>query len=101
MIAEIEYDLSENVMIINSLKYYYFGKTYSVMNSKKSLQRKKMLLNNIISEIENDEFLKAGSWKFVKQSITGIVFDQLKKIEYELDVKNLKKEYGLLKIFCR
>ena len=101
MRADIEYDFSENAMIINSLKYYYFGKTYSVVNSKKSLQRKKMLLNNIISEIENDELLKIDNWTYVRQSITGIVFGQLKKIECELDVKNLKKEYGLLKIFCR
>ena len=101
MRVDIEYDLSENAMIVNSLKYYYFGKTYSVMNSKKSLQRKKVLLNNIIYEIENDALLKIGNWGYVRQSITGIVFGQLKKIEYELDVKNFKKELGLLKIFCR
>ena len=86
-----EYDMTENAEVINSLKYSYFGKAYSVINSKKSLQEKKNMLNDIIAEIENDPLLNVGDWKYVKSSILHIIYGRLSNIEYWIDVKKFKK----------
>ena len=58
----------EDVEAINAIKYYYFGKAYFIANSKKSLKDKKKLLDDIISELDEDVLLQNPALSATKKS---------------------------------
>ncbi len=87
---EVFIDNFENGDIVNSLKYYYFGKTYNVVNSKMSDTKKVLLLNNIMSELSLDVFLSAKELLPVKSSIEKLIFEKISSIELKIKNKKFK-----------
>ena len=83
-------DNIENDDIVNSLKYYYFGKTFSVMNSRKFLKSKYKELMKILLEVRSDSFLNTEAFASVKQTIEFIILDKMDFIEKLMNAKKFK-----------
>ncbi len=80
----------ENDDAINGIKYYYFGKTFSIMDSKHSFKKKLSDLNLLLDEVNEDDLLKNKALLSVKNSITDIIYGKIEKISFEIEVKKFK-----------
>ena len=92
----------ENVDAINGIKYYYFGKTYFIDNSKMSLAKKKKNLLNILDEVKHDILLQNPALKATKITIEDIIYKKIDVVEFQIEVKKFKPiKINLFNIFCR
>ena len=88
----------ENDDAINGIKYYYFGKTFSIMEAKYSLKKKLLNLNLLLREVNEDELLKNKALLSVKNSITDIIYGKIKEISFEIEVKKFKLPFKFFRI---
>ncbi len=92
---------TENIEAINGVKYYYFGRTYMVMNLKTSLARKRKKLLEILDEVNNDILLQNLALKSVKDSISDIIYNKIAEVDYKIQVKKFRIRFFKFNIWDR
>ena len=93
---------NENSDAINALRYYYFGKTYSVNNSYAPLSQKKRKLLEILKEVDDDILLQHPALQVIKNSIKDIIYNKIDAVEFQIEVKKFKPiKINLFNVFCR
>ena len=102
-IDKINYDRLVNIEIIDAIRYYYFGKTYHIVNSEfslkkiNSLKKKIVLLQEVLHELDEDLILKTPELKYVKEAIRGIILNKIGDVNHSLNEMNDKPHYGLFR----
>ena len=94
--VQIETSSLENSDVIDAFKYYFFGKTYSIVNSKLSLRKKKIKLENLLKELNDDPIIKHINKNVLLNPISKIIVDQMTEIDYILELKSFKLPLKML-----
>lgn len=93
--VQIEKLSLEHNDIVDVFKYYFFGKTYSIVNSNLSLKKKKFKLQNLLKELNDDPIIKNINKDILFTPIEKIIIDKINDIDYILNVKKFKIPFKL------
>lgn len=81
--------------LINSFKYCFFGRTYQIVNSKMSVKKKKVELENLLRELYNDPIIKNFDKTVLFYPVEEIIIGKIKEIDYILEVKKFKLPFKI------